>query len=93
MLTGTTLIAGVACPATLPEGPAGGLPIQCGFGFAGGRLVVDRAGAFADLRGPRTRASEIAGHRFKFRVEANEARAALAAFAIDQDDERAGPDA
>jgi glycosyltransferase involved in cell wall biosynthesis len=56
-------------------------------------LVVDRAGAFADLRGPRTRASEVADHRLEFHSRWMEYRTALAAFQIDQDDERAGPNA
>ena len=49
-------------------------------------LVIDRAGPFGDLRGPGTRASDGADHLLEFRIEADEGRAALAAFPIDQDD-------
>ncbi len=46
-------------------------------------LVVDRAGPFGDLRGPGTRASDGSDHLLEFRIEADEGRAALAAFPID----------
>jgi hypothetical protein len=48
-------------------------------------LVVDCAGPFGDLRGRGTRASDGADHLLEFRIEADEVRAAAAAFPIDQD--------
>jgi hypothetical protein len=45
--------------------------------------VVDRAGPFGDLRGPGIRASDGAHHLLEIRIEADEGRAALAAFPID----------
>jgi hypothetical protein len=44
--------------------------------------IVDRTGALADLRTPRTCAREVADHREEFRVDAEELLAALAAFSI-----------